>query len=125
MRRAIVTTTIHPPSAAIRRFSQLDDWDLIVVGDLRTPHSAYADVRCLYLSPDDQARRYPDLSAALGWNCIQRRNVGFVEAYRRGAGVIASVDDDNLPDPAWGRNVCVGREVQLDCYAARRRFSTR
>jgi hypothetical protein len=118
MRRAIVTTTIHPPSAAIRRFAQLDEWDLIVVGDLRTPHAAYADVRCVYLSPEDQARRYPELSAALGWNCIQRRNIGFVEAYRRGAEVIASVDDDNLPDADWGRSVCVGREVDFDCYAA-------
>lgn len=118
MHRAIVTTTIYPPSAAIRRFAQMDGWELIVVGDQRTPHSAYADVRCLYLSPDDQERRYPDLSAALGWNCIQRRNLGFVEAYRRGAEVIASVDDDNLPDARWGRNVCVGRDVEFDCYAA-------
>ncbi|MFN8644055.1 MAG: hypothetical protein U0802_21270 [Candidatus Binatia bacterium] len=118
MRRAIVTTTIHPPSAALRRFAQMDGWALIVVGDQRTPHDAYAGLGCLYLSPKEQERRFPELSAVLGWNCIQRRNVGFVEAYRSGAEVIASVDDDNLPEAHWGRDVHVGCEVDVDCYAA-------
>ncbi len=118
MRRAIVTTSIHPPSAALRRFAELDGWELIVVGDQRTPHETYRDLRCRYLSPEDQERDHPELSAAIGWNTIQRRNLGFVVAFRAGAEMIATVDDDNLPADDWGVEVIVGREVDVECWSA-------
>ena len=33
MKKVIVTTTINPPTEAITRFDQLEDWQLVVVGD--------------------------------------------------------------------------------------------
>ncbi|MCP4385264.1 MAG: hypothetical protein GY798_28285, partial [Hyphomicrobiales bacterium] len=36
-RRFIVTTTINPPTEAIRLFDLMRDWTLIVVGDHQTP----------------------------------------------------------------------------------------
>ena len=39
----------------------------------------------------------PRLSRLIGWNCIQRRNIGYVYAKKNGAKFIASVDDDNIP----------------------------
>lgn len=36
MKKVIVTTTINPPTKAIRLFEAMTDWELVVVGDLKT-----------------------------------------------------------------------------------------
>lgn len=118
MDKVIVTTTINPPTEALRKFAQMEDWHLVVVGDLKTPHTAYADLDCTYVSPKDQEGLYPTLSDAIGWNCIQRRNLGFLVALSLGAEVIASVDDDNVPMPSWGKNVRLGTQVLATLYPA-------
>ena len=112
----IVTTTINPPTEAIRRFVRKEGWDLIIVGDLKTPHDEWRGYPG-YFGPDEQHTRYQKLSEATGWNCIQRRNIGFVEAYRRGCyDVIATVDDDNIPYENWGENCLVGKVVDVDLW---------
>jgi hypothetical protein len=68
------------------------------------------------LSPEYQEKTYPELSETIGWKSIQRRNIGFVEAYRRGADIVATVDDDNIPYDDWGTNVIVGETVEIDFY---------
>ncbi len=120
MNKFIVITTIYPPTKATMKFIEMGNWHIIIVGDKKTPHEAYANLPVSYLHPDDQERVYPELSEAIGWNCIMRRNIGFVEAYRRGADIVASVDDDNIPYPNWGQTILVGKEVlaynyTLDC----------
>jgi glycosyltransferase involved in cell wall biosynthesis len=52
----------------------------------------------------------------LGWNCIQRRNIGFLIALEMGADIIATVDDDNVPHPDWGRDLLIGRSVPVRQY---------
>jgi len=94
----------------------MEDWTLIVVGDKKTPHVEYERLNCIYLSPEEQEKKYPDLSEAIGWNSIQRRNIGFVEAYNLGAEIVATVDDDNIPYDNWGKNVVVGQTVEIDFY---------
>lgn len=94
----------------------MPDWHLVVIGDLETPHHAYRTLDCVYIHPEDQQRKYPALSDTIGWNTIQRRNIGFVEAYHAGATVVATVDDDNIPYDNWGKNLAVGREVMVDLY---------
>jgi hypothetical protein len=37
MKKVIVTTTINPPTKAIHKFDSMPDWDLVVIGDLKTP----------------------------------------------------------------------------------------
>ncbi len=101
MKKVIVTTTINPPTEAIKRFASMKDWHLLVVGDLKTPEDAYKGYH--YFSPKEQFEKYPELSKLIGWNCIQRRNLGFVEAWNMGAEIIASVDDDNIPYKWWGK----------------------
>ncbi len=122
MKRAIVTTTIQAPTEALLKYAAKRDWTLIVVGDRATPHEPYLALQggpkpIIYLTPEDQERRYPELSSAIPWNCIERRNIGFVEAYRQGAEVIATVDDDNIPYEEWGEELLVGREVEIDLFA--------
>ncbi len=116
MRKFIVLTTINRPTRATRLFAERRGWQLVVVGDLKTPHEAYGDLDCVYLHPDQQQERYPALSEATGWNSIQRRNLGFAEAYARGAEIVATVDDDNVPYEAWGEDLLVGRDVECDLY---------
>jgi hypothetical protein len=112
----IVTTTINHPTLATIKYSRKEDWTLIVVGDTKTPHYDYENLNCIYLSPEYQEKTYPELSETIGWKSIQRRNIGFVEAYRRGADIVATVDDDNIPYDDWGTNVVVGETVEIDFY---------
>jgi hypothetical protein len=116
MKKYIVTTTINPPTLATIKYSRKEDWTLIVVGDTKTPHYDYENLNCIYLSPEYQEKTYPELSNTIGWKSIQRRNIGFVEAYNRGADIVATVDDDNIPYDSWGTNVVVGETVEIDFY---------
>lgn len=121
MKKTIVTTTIFPPSKAMLKYSDMTDWDLVVVGDLKTPHELYRNLESSkpnvkYLSPEDQENGFKELSDSIGWNSIQRRNIGFVYAYKNGADVIATVDDDNIPYDNWGKNILIGKEIECDCY---------
>jgi hypothetical protein len=116
MKKFIVTTTINSPTLATVAFSQIQDWTLIVVGDLKTPHKEYKELNCIYLDPDQQEKKYRNLSDSIGWGSIQRRNVGFVEAYNLGADIIATVDDDNFPYENWGKDLLVGKEIYCDLY---------
>jgi hypothetical protein len=115
MKKVIVTTTIFPPSKAVIEFQKLQDWDLVVVGDRKTPRDYHLD-RGIYVTPEEQEKYDPALSEAIGWNCIQRRNFGFLWAKDMKADIIATVDDDNIPLPGWGEDLLVGREVEVNCY---------
>jgi hypothetical protein len=123
MKKIIVTTTINPPTEAIRKFCGKKDWNLLIVGDRKTPHDLYRALeeeypQVMYLHPELQEKKYRELSDSIGWDSIQRRNLGFVEAYAMGTEVMATVDDDNIPYEHWGENVAVGSEIVLDCYAS-------
>lgn len=115
MDKVIVTTTINAPTEAIALFDALPDWHLVVIGDQKTP-TDYRLTRGTYLSPAEQERYDKHLSDAIGWNCIQRRNIGLCIAHDLGAEVVAVVDDDNIPLPGWGENLLIGRAVELEVY---------
>lgn len=119
----IVITTINEPTAATIKYCRKTDWYVIIVGDLLTPHqmykaleSAYKNVH--YLTPEYQESNYKELSDIIGWNTIIRRNIGFIEAYKLGAKVIATVDDDNIPYEDWGKTLLVDKDVELDYYVS-------
>jgi hypothetical protein len=115
MKKVIVTTTINPPTEAIRRFDDIRDWDLVVIGDLKTPRD-YKLKRGVYCDPEEQEKYDKSLSDAIGWNCIQRRNFGILIALDMNADVVALVDDDNIPTEDWGKDVAVGQELEVDYY---------
>lgn len=122
--KAIVTTTINPPTEALKKFVKIareDGWHLYIVGDQKTPHKEYLDIAgaldCVtYLHPDDQEAISQELSDLIGWNCIQRRNFGLIAAHKAGAEIIATVDDDNIPYPGWGKHCTVNREIDVSMY---------
>ena len=115
MNKFIVTTTINPVTEAIVKFQALKDWQLVVVGDLKTPQD-YHLVNGTFLSPQQQEGIDKELSDLVGWNCIQRRNFGLLYAYQKGADVVAVVDDDNVPLPHWGKDLLVGSEAEVHFY---------
>lgn len=114
----IVTTTINAPTKALRRFASMNDWTLIVVADQATPVEQYRSLDCVLYSVAEQERDYPLLSRMLGWQTIQRRNVGFLKALSLGADIVATVDDDNIPTKTWGENLVVGQEISATSYLA-------
>lgn len=121
--KVIVTTTINPPTEALIKFSEMKDWDLIIVCDLKTPIQEHqekfegmSNVRIL--SPVTQTNLNPRLSSALEWNNIQRRNFGFWYAYQheKRYDIIATIDDDNIPNENWGKDILVGTKIIADRY---------
>ena len=117
----IVTTTIYKPSFAIKKYLTFTEWQIIIVGDKKTPEADYLELvnehdNLIYLSVDYQETNHKEISEAIGWNSIQRRNIGFIEALKKGATVIASVDDDNIPLDNWGKNVYIGKPVDIYYY---------
>lgn len=115
MKKIIVSTTINPVTEAISKFQSMDGWDLIVAGDRKTPNN-YRLSKGLYLSPEMQEKMDPELSEAIGWNCIQRRNFALLKAYQEGADIVALVDDDNIPYDHWGKNLLIGKETDVNFH---------
>ena len=81
---------------------------LIVIGDRKTPAGCGAAVARLSADGhdatwmDEAAQRewlahVPDFASHIPWNSDNRRNVGVLEAWRRGVDVVVCLDDDNLP----------------------------
>tara|TARA_B100001057_G_C22857399_1_gene953183 strand:+ start:2604 stop:3515 length:912 start_codon:yes stop_codon:yes gene_type:complete len=115
LNKYIITTTINAPTEAIKKFDKMKGWKLIVIGDKKTPKN-YTLENGIYISPRDQENYNKDLSDAIGWNCIQRRNFGLLKAYELGADIIATIDDDNIPLSNWGKDLLVTKNISLDYY---------
>ena len=116
MKKYIVTTTIQSPTKATIKYSEMSDWQLVVVGDKKTPENEYRDIDCIFLTPENQEDLNKNLSDSIGWNCIQRRNMGFLFSYQQGADIVATVDDDNIPYEFWGKNIYIDNEVEVDLF---------
>jgi len=112
----IVTTTINAPTRAVRMFDEMPGWHLVVIGDRKTPADYHLD-HGTYVSPEHQEEIDKELSDLIGWNCIQRRNFGFLVALEMGAEMVAVVDDDNIPLAGWGTDVMAGRPVEANVFS--------
>lgn len=118
MKKFICTTTINPPTEALKRYARMKDWQLIVAGDIRTPHHDYLNMNLIYLSPKIQSEKYSKLSRLIGWNSIERRNFAILEAYERDADLIALIDDDNIPYDDWGEDLLIDKNIKLQYFTS-------
>ncbi len=122
MKKVIVATSIYEPTLATKKFCEKSDWDFILIADKKTPVGGYEELEKCYsnfrfISCDEQEKKWPVLSSLIGWNSIDRRNLGFCEALQElNAEVIATVDDDNIPYENWGQDLIVGKEAEVDVY---------
>ena len=111
MKTTIVTTTINIP-VLLRDYAQNvsryghTDVDILVIGDRKSPPETAAFCQavdrtcpCVYLDIPAQEKRFaafPELWRHIRFDCIQRRNIGMLLAYRNGADVAITIDDDNF-----------------------------
>jgi hypothetical protein len=95
MKIALVTTTINVPDV-LKLYQQCNESVRVVVAMDRKSVDPRPDLgQFVWLTPIKQeAWKCSDL---IGWNCIQRRNIAFLEALSLGAEIIVSIDDDNIP----------------------------
>ena len=100
MRRFIIITSIFPPTNAVKKFASIEGWQLVVVGDKKSPPGWTHD-NVVYLSPDDQTKFGFKTAELLPWNHYCRKLIGYLYAISKGAELIADSDDDNLPYDSW------------------------
>lgn len=99
MKFALVTTTINVPHVLKLYRACTTDVRFFVVGDRKTPKEAYEFALTLdntQISMPESGHQWK-CSELIGFNCIQRRNIGFLEALKWGASAVLSIDDDNIP----------------------------
>jgi hypothetical protein len=90
----IVVTSIQAPTEAVRRMAAIPGWQMVVVGDRKTPSDWQCD-GVVYLSVEDQARMGAATTDCLPFGHYARKNLGYLYAIREGADVIFETDDDN------------------------------
>lgn len=132
MKTAIITTTINIPFLLenyikdVKKYKR--DCFFVVVGDKKTPSQAKkyclglkrkyrADISFLNV-PDQQLylKKFPELARHLPYNCVQRRNIGTVLSYEKGADVIIALDDDNYiktPDFVGRHAVGISKKIEV------------
>ena len=96
----IVITTIHQKTEAIRRFEQLQDWHMVLVGDRKTP-AIDSSANLTFLSLDRQQKLGYAFVEHCPYNHYARKNIGYLYAIEQGAEIIYDTDDDNLPYEHW------------------------
>ena len=96
----IIITSIFQPTKAVKAFAKLKDYQLIVVGDKKSPKNYNCD-NVTFLSIEDQKKfDYPILND-LPYNHYCRKMIGYLYAIQNGAEIIIDTDDDNIPYENW------------------------
>lgn len=99
-KRFIVITSIFEPTEAIKRFSKLKDYRLIVVGDKKSPLNWNCD-NVIYLSVEQQKQLEFEIGGVLPYNHYCRKMIGYLYAMKENADFIIDTDDDNIPKSNW------------------------
>lgn len=100
LRKAIVITSIFPPTEAIVAFAAMKDYQLVVAGDKKTP-ADWNFAGAEYLSIDRQQEIGHHLNKILPYNHYCRKMIGYLYAMQNGAEYIVDTDDDNIPKNNW------------------------
>lgn len=108
----VILTSINPPTPAVRQFAALPDWDVLVIGDLKTPHDWHCPA-VHFVSADRQKRLPFKIVQYLPWNHYARKMIGYLLAAQEGAVLLAESDDDNLPEDHWQFPELAGRYEQI------------
>ena len=109
MSKFIVITTINKITEAVKKYDSNKEWNLIVVGDKKTPKINLKNG--IYLSLKDQNKLGFKCEKNIPINSYQRINLGYLYAIKNKAEVIASIDDDNIPLSNWGKNIKVNKSI--------------
>jgi hypothetical protein len=118
MKTSIVITSIFQPTEAIHKFSKLDQYDLIVVGDKKTPSDWTCD-HTTFLPVDSDTTAEFSLTKVLPYNHYCRKMLGYLYAIKAGAEAIIDTDDDNIPKTDWSFPQFEG---DFDLYSEKKGF---
>ena len=94
--KCVIITTIHKPTETILKHINNPEYDVIIVGDNKTPDD-YNTLNCIYLDVSSQTKLFPELSELLPYNHYGRKNIGYLYAIKKGYKIIYETDDDNIP----------------------------
>jgi len=113
----IVITTINQINDVLNVYAREcyeRDYDLVIVGDKKTPSDCRIGHRFFYDVEEQMALNF-SYPAACPFNHYARKNVGYLIAMARGAELIVDTDDDNFPKEGfWTRkNQKVSTKVVL------------
>ena len=102
MKIAVATTTIHTPKVLSLYRAHDADVMFFIMGDRKTDDIAVTNFLLdvpnhAYYGIDAQHKLGYKCSRLIPENCIQRRNIAYLEALKWGADIIVSLDDDNIP----------------------------
>lgn len=95
MKKCVVITSIHESTEIIKQLSEMEGFDLIIVGDSASPKGY--EVNCKYIDVDSQKELFFNFSTTLSFNHYSRKNIGYLYAIRNGYDFIYDTDDDNIP----------------------------
>ena len=90
----IITTINTYDNSSIEEYSKYN-YNIIIVGDKKTPHSSYLNKNITYIHPDE--KKFIEFSNLLPYNHYCRKNIGYIHAIKNGAELIFDTDDDNYP----------------------------
>tara|TARA_B100000214_G_C23957882_1_gene623791 strand:+ start:371 stop:1366 length:996 start_codon:yes stop_codon:yes gene_type:complete len=94
-KKSIIITTINKyEDTSIDEFLKYDV-DIIVVGDLKTPHDTYLNKKIKYIHSDSQS--FSNFSKLLPFNHYCRKNLGYLYSINNNTDIIFDTDDDNYP----------------------------
>lgn len=94
--KCVVITTINEPTDTIRKHIGNSEYDVIIVGDLKTPNT-YKKENCIFLDVRKQKLLFPNLCELIPYNHYARKNLGYLYAIKKGYDIIYETDDDNIP----------------------------
>lgn len=97
-----VVTTINEPTDSILRlrdYLDMNDVELIIVGDTKTPQDYHVD-KSVFLPVSDQTEF--KIAKYLPTESYCRKMYGYLYAFGLGATSVFETDDDNFPDNMWG-----------------------
>ncbi len=100
MQKAIIITSIFEPTEAVKAFAQLPDYQLIVVGDQKSPENWDCN-GAKFIPVNEQMELNFNLIKVLPFNHYSRKMIGYLIAIQQGADYIIDTDDDNIPLENW------------------------
>lgn len=118
MKKSIVITSIFHPTEAVTAFAKMNDYQLIVIGDKKTP----TDWNCNnvdFIPIKRQELLDFELIKLLPYNHYCRKMIGYLRAIADNADYIIDTDDDNIPKDNWAFPEF---EKEFDCLLGNQGF---